>query len=531
MADSKTKQSEGNRASYDGFTSYFRVEPQKHIILPPFKDKKEIDVRYALIAPFAFAHIFWDPEEDELVYEVEEPQLSDDEKTLLKTIKIALEERINISYVGAVKSGTVIAYLESNLQSILLELGFRISKDSYLKLMYYIYRDFIGLDKIEPLMRDFFIEDIECNGIQTPVYIVHRKYENIRTNIIFYNLREITDFVEKLSQKCGRYVSYAKPLLDGTLPDGSRVNATYTGDITTRGPTFTIRKFTKEPWTPVSLMEFNTANAEIFAYLWLAIENKMNIMVIGETASGKTSFLNSILYFIPPEARINSIEDTREINLAHANWLPAVTRLGFGIPSASGQVYGEIELFDLLKESFRQAPDYVIVGEIRGKEAAVLFQGMASGHPSFGTMHAGSIETLIERLRTPPISLPASLVNSLDIVCIMSHIKGKEKNIRRLVEVDEIIHVEEAGASKYNKLLVWNPVTDSFIIKEDSVVLQKISQRTGMSISAIKQELSNRAKLLRVLSMRKITDFKKFTSIIKKYYEIPEVVIKEYGLG
>mgnify|MGYP001571231298 FL=1 len=328
-----------------GAPEFFIDLRPRFVKLPDFSEKEKINIRYPLLPPYAFAHIYWDNTAKELLYSVEEVLLTDTEKELLKLIQLGLEEMINISYAYASKSELIIKYLEKNVQSILAELGAKVSKQSYLKIMYYVYRDFIGLNEIEPMMNDFHIEDIECNGSETPLYIVHRRYQNMRTNVVFSDMKRLTDFVEKLAQKTGRYVSFAKPLLDGTLPDGSRVNATYTSDVTTHGPTFTIRKFTKDPLTPVHLLGYKTASPEIFGFFWLAIEHKFNIMAIGETASGKTTLLNSNLQFVPPEARIVSIEDTRELNLAHDNWIPAVARVGFGIPNLLGKQYGEISLF------------------------------------------------------------------------------------------------------------------------------------------------------------------------------------------
>ncbi|MBN2367483.1 type II/IV secretion system ATPase subunit, partial [Candidatus Woesearchaeota archaeon] len=422
-------------------------------------------------------------------------------------------------------------YLEKNVQSILVELGTKVSRETYLKLMYFIFRNSVGLNRIEPLLKDFYIEDIECNGLDFPIYIVHRKYENMRTNVIFKDMQELTDFVEKLAQKCGRYVSYAKPLLDGTLPDGSRVNATYSQDVTTRGPTFTIRKFTKDPWTPIHMINFGTATAKVFAYIWLAIEHKFNFMVIGETASGKTTFLNGILSFIPPDARVVSIEDTRELNLSHDNWMPTVTRSGFGIPNMMGKEYGEITLFDLLKESFRQAPDYVIVGEIRGQEAFVLFQGMASGHSSFGTFHAGSVETLVRRLETPPINLSPSLIESLDVVCVMTHMKETDKNIRRLKEVDEIMKMSaEIGKVDVNVPFEWDPLSDNILHKKGFYLFEKINKRTGIVVEELSREFELRAMLLQTMSNRKIQDFKEVNEIIKGYYLDKKKVLKEFRI-
>ncbi|MBI2175801.1 Flp pilus assembly complex ATPase component TadA [Candidatus Woesearchaeota archaeon] len=1018
----------------------------RFVKLPDISVKEKINVRYPLLPPYAFAHIYWDNTAKELLYSVEEVLLTDTEKELLKLIQLGLEEMINISYAYASKSELIIKYLEKNVQSILAELGAKVSRQAYLKIMYYVYRDFVGMNEIEPMMHDFYIEDIECNGVDTPIYIVHRRYQNMRTNIAFPEMKRLVDFVEKLAQKTGRYVSYAKPLLDGSLPDGSldfneqvvykkdgvvkvgkigevvdsyygsgdgpvavsklevpcfgkdlkiswkpvsyvyrhrlkpgeklprlkletgrevtltaahslfaltregvatrktselkegdyvavplkipdqpsvaeinvaaelaktpysgelvldnvpsavyeenkgqiraylaenykhpyeayyelrqkrilplklysllqeeslrkctvrptsavgipaflkvdkalarllgyyvaegwysdtsnayylwfalnrkethiveeirqtmkghfnldihiepdgkngvkvkvnsyalwilckevlrlakgarnkavpeimfnvgrelqeeflkawwegdygytvsdklisdvaylalftdkvisfqrrtktakfdgvrevtsdvnytqrlltkkleypymvpvevfnpfkethlrlrnkrisrarlleilsdkryerfanltlaphkflnewgkrsfiadneltekgklllneikvmkgliggdlgfvkikqieevgssaeyvydfsvegdenfiggaggicchnsRVNATYTSDVTAHGPTFTIRKFTKDPLTPVHLLGYKTASPDIFGFLWLAIENKFNIMAIGETASGKTTFLNSILQFVPPEARIVSIEDTRELNLAHENWIPAVGRVGFGIPNLLGKQYGEISLFDLLRETFRQNPDYVVVGEVRGKETYVLFQGMASGHPSFSTFHASSVETLIRRLETPPINLPASLVDSLDIVCSVMHVKDQRRNIRRVKDVKEIIEVkQQVGTVDSNTLFEWNQIEDTFVFNGNSHIMSIISKRTGAAIRELEEEMRVRGLLLSKLLEKNMTHYRDVTRVVNEYYKDPEGVKAFFGI-
>ena len=509
---------------------YIDLRP-KIIKLPPYEQKKTINVRYPLIPPFAYAHIYWDDKENELMYTVEEPILEDTENEILELIHLGLEEMINISFVRAAKSNILIQYLEKNVQSILIELGTKVSKKTYNKLMYYIYRNSVGLNEIEPLLNDYYVEDIECNGLNFPLYIVHRKYQNLKTTVIFKDATYMADFIEKLAQKTGRYISYAKPLLDGTLPDGSRVNATYTDDVTTRGPTFTIRKFTKEPWTPVHLIQSKTSTPEAFAYMWLVIEHKFNVMVVGETASGKTTFLNCIVDFIPPEARICSIEDTRELNLAHINWLPSVTRAGFGMPSILGTQYGEITLFDLLRESMRQAPDYVIVGEIRGAEAYVLFQGMASGHPSFSTFHAASVDTVVKRLETPPINLSPSLVEALDVVCICIHVKDQAKNVRRLKEIDEIQEIEQAlGKAKYNAVFEWDPLKDVIKFSKKTTIFEKITKRTGLTEAQLTNEMMMRAKLLQAMADKDISNFEEFNKVINDYYKDPESVLKRFNV-
>src|SRR3989338_5305791 len=253
-------------------------------------------------------------------------------------------------------------------------------------------------------------------------------------------------------------------------------------------------------------------------------------MVIGETASGKTTFLNSVMNFIPPEARVVSIEDTRELNLAHENWLPSVTRTGFGIPNILGQQYGEITLFDLLRETFRQNPDYVILGETRGEETYVLFQGMASGHPSFSTFHSASIEALVRRLSTAPINLSPSLIESLDVIAVVTHVKTLDKNIRRMRELNEIITVEENNKVASNTVFKWDPIKDVISFSGNSVMLEKISRRTGISVKDLQKEMKTRAVLIQKMYDQKIFDFKKVNEIINAYYKDPNSVLRRFNI-
>ena len=493
--------------------------------LPRVKDKTKIDIRYMLISPYASAHIYFDPKLLELIYEVEEPLLTKEERASLRRIESGMKEVININVLVEKTQEAMIDYLNKTARLLINELDLKIPENSYNKMFYYLFRDFIGLNEIEPLMRDYFIEDIECNGVKTPVYIVHRLYRNLKTNVIYKDLEYLGSFVEKLAQRSGKYISYASPLLDGSLPDGSRINATYTKDITSKGPTFTIRKFTKVPWTPVQLIALNTLSPEMLAYLWILIQYKSNILVTGGTASGKTTLLNALAFFIPPEARVVSIEDTREINLARENWLPSVARTAIG----TGKV-GEIDLFSLLKNSFRQNPDYVIVGEVRGKEAFVLFQGMASGHSSLSTIHADSVDTLIKRLETPPIELSATLVNTLDAIGIMTHAVVKKQQTRRLREIVEIVNVTPDGVALTNTPFMWNAGDDKFYFKKNSKVFEKIATRYGLKVEEIEEDFKKRTMLLYELYKRRIFNFEEVQKIINEYYKNPEVVLKKFGL-
>ena len=278
-------------------------------------------------------------------------------------------------------------------------------------------------------------------------------------------------------------------------------------------------------------MDFKTVSPEILAYIWLAIEHKSNILVIGGTGSGKTSLLNAIAFFIPPAARIVSIEDTRELNLRHENWLPAVSREGTGLASISGEHQGEVSMFSLLKESLRQRPDYIIVGEIRGKEAFVLFQGMSTGHPSFGTMHAESVDTVVKRLIMPPINLSPAMVEALDIACIITPAIVGGKDVRRIREISEIIKVNERGDVAINTPFVRDPAKDMFMFKTSSKVFEKIMKRTGMTWAELLKEFTNRARLLMAMYKNKIFGFAEVQDVIHQYYKTPNVVLKKFRLA
>ncbi len=496
--------------------------------IPPIKkisDKTKIDVRYCLVSPFAYVHIYWNPKEYEVLYEIEEPILTSEEEKAREKVVAAMRSMINFKEVLEGKEETLFEYIDRRFKLIAIELGIELTYESYKKIYYYLARDFIGFNEVEPLLRDYFVEDIECNGADSPVYLVHRIFRNLKTNLIFKENDALESFVEKLAQRCGKYISYAQPILDGSLPDGSRVNATYTKDVTSKGPTFTIRKFTKTPWTPPQLISFNTLSPEMLAYLWMLVQYKMNLLIVGGTASGKTTLLNAIAFFIPPEARVVSIEDTRELNLPRDNWLPSVSRSATGIKGL-----GEIDMYELLRASFRQNPDYVIVGEVRGKEASVLFQGMASGHSSIATIHADSIETVIKRLETPPIELSPTLLNVLDSMCVMTHAIVKNQETRKLREIVEIVNIGENDVALTNTPFVWDSAEDKFYFKKESRLFQKIYHRYGIPTEELYKEFKKRAELLYRFYQKKVFGFSEVQELINEYYKKPHEVLAKFGL-
>ena len=499
----------------------FRILPQRKMM----SLSEKLPVRYPLLEPFAYANIRKDIIENVITYNVVEPILNETENYILKKLKQGFVETVNISPTAIKNEEELMKFLESKVRELIDDYGFDISSQQYMKILYYIYRDFAGFNEIEPLLHDPYIEDIGADGIGSPIYIVHQKFGSIRTNIVYKNEDTLREFVVKLAERCDRYISYAEPLLDGSLPDGTRVQATLAEDVTTRGPTFSIRKFRKEPYTPVDIINMKTSSTESMAYLWFAIESRVNVLICGGTATGKTSFLNAISLFIPIEYKIVSIEDTREISLPHEHWIPGVSRVGF-----TGTKVGEVTMFDLLRESFRQNPDYLIVGEVRGEEAYVMFQGMASGHPSFSTIHAASLDDVVKRLESPPIKLSPSLIEVLDMAIIMIHTREKGKSARRIKEIMEVQGIDkDTGKATANKVFYWVPSDDHIEYSGYSWVINKISIAKGIPVNDIYKEIENRKKVLEWMQKKNIRSLKDVSKYIIMYHKNREKLLRLMG--
>ncbi|MEM2086906.1 MAG: type II/IV secretion system ATPase subunit, partial [Archaeoglobaceae archaeon] len=311
----------------------------------------------------------------------------------------------------------------------------------------------------------------------------------------------------------GKHISLANPIVDSTLPDGSRLQATFGTEVTPRGSSFTIRKFATQPLTPLDLVRFGTIPIGIMAYLWLAIEHKLSVIVVGETASGKTTTLNSILMFVPPDAKIVSIEDTREIRLYHDNWLAQVTRTGIGEQ--------EIDMYDLLKAALRQRPDYIVVGEVRGKEAQTLFQAMSTGHASYSTFHAGDINQMVYRFESDPLNVPRSMLQFLDIVLVQNMYLRGAKRIRRTKEINEILGIDPADKNLLvNQFARWDAKRDEHI---EVSIPKKLEKIATSRMDDVYEELQRRRKYLEWMIKSGVKDYTEFTKLIHNYYRNPEI--------
>ncbi|MBI2579479.1 MAG: type II/IV secretion system ATPase subunit [Candidatus Aenigmarchaeota archaeon] len=495
-------------------------------------DPNSVAMKYPLIPKkpkegervYAYVDIHFDKTRSEMVYNLVEPHIDARKKAILEEIKDYIQEKVDVNF-GHIKRDEAVNYILGIFEKAVKFLRIRIDQKSLDDIRYYVIRDFIGLEKIEPLMQDPNIEDISCDGIGIPIFVYHRngKIGSIKTNTAFEDKESADSFVNKLAERCGKSVSVAKPLLDGTLPDGSRVQATLGSDIARHGSNFTIRMFTEEPLTPVDLIRSGMCDLKTMALVWFAVEHMSSILVSGGTATGKTSLLNAFSLFIKPQMKIVSIEDTAELRLPHSHWVPEVARTSIAVGR-------EVDMFELLRESLRQRPDYIIVGEVRGKEAYVLFQQMATGHAGFSTIHADSFQKLVDRLITPPIELPPNLLENLDLVIFIRRIKRGNKYKRRIDSVVEMLGVDPNNRPVVNEIIKWNPSSDTFASASKSTILRKIAEKSNMTDGDINEEIKRRAAILQWLSDRNINDYRKVSSVINLYYISPEFVMKKIGI-
>ncbi len=474
----------------------------------------------------SYAKIYWNDAKNRYQYDVVQPPISEAMQKLLVRIKNLLEEKLDVDFTK-MKEIEVKEYLHHQVDELMDYFGIKISDTDKQILLYYIDRDFLGLGLVEPLMHDPEIEDISCDGAGVPIFVFHRnpRIGSIITNLVINDVDELDSYLIRLAQLTGQSVSVIDPLLNGTLPDGSRIQGTLGTDIAKRGSNLTIRKFTKYPFTPTHFLNYGTLDIKTLAFLWMCTDYGFSILASGGTATGKTSFLNMLSLFIKPEMKIVSIEDTGEIQLPHPHWVPQVARVS--VSDEKNKQRGDVDLFDLLRESLRQRPDYIIVGEVRGREAYVLFQQMATGHASLATIHAENFDKLVDRLITPPIELPPSLIESLDVVVFMSNLRYRGKFVRKVQGIFEIIGYNyEKNRPKVNQVIEWDSNTDKFILKNKSQILHRIMKKTGLKEDQIKEEMKRRMIVLYWMRERNIIDYRDVGRIVNLYYNYPLQVLE-----
>ncbi len=504
------------------------------------RDKFNLNITYPINPPYAFANIFYNKTRGEFNYHIKEPQLSTQEETQLKDLKEKLEatmdqEELPIDETFTFsKSKQLTDYLSNRFETILDLYDISVPAQRKPIMLFHLEKDLLGMSRADSILKDPFVEDIGCNGPNIPLYLYHRVFGSMKTNIIYPHELELNKFILKLAQISGKHVSVYSPILDAVLHDGSRINLTLGNEVTKKGSTFTIRKFSHDPISPIDLIRFGSITSEMMAYYWTLIEHKKSILLSGGTASGKTTLLNAICMLIKPEDKIVSIEDTPEIHIDHENWIQSVSRSGYGKASGisgisglsgvsgisgGGGGPGSVDMFDLLVAALRQRPEYILVGEIRGREAFTLFQAIAVGHASMSTVHAGSISELLHRIENQPMNIPRVLFQSIDAVGFIGQVIYDGKRVRRTKNIVEVLEVEPDTENLLtNQAFKWNPKDDTFRYTGRSFVLEKIAEETGKDIDDVLTELKRKKYYLDLLDQNNVTYYKKVGQAIALYY-------------
>ncbi len=517
-----------------GFSSLFKAiraeqegyDPKKHgplvdLSFHPKPGLEEMEM-YPVNEPYAYIRITYDHSTHEYTYHVIEPELTDPEKDLLKELKERLFETLDIN-TKDISRDEARKKLRTATEDIIHDYGIKLDPVQIEKIHYNMHKDFLGDGLIDPIMHDKYIEDISCDGVHTPIFAFHSSYESMKTTLAYHVSEDLDSFVTKLAQRAGKYISIAEPILDATMQDGSRIQMTLGTEVTAHGSTFTIRKFKDEPITPTDLIEWHTFSPLAIAYIWLAVENGKSSIFAGGTASGKTTALNAISLFIPPMAKIVSLEDTREVKLPHPNWIPSVTRDSF---DTAGR--GEINMYELLRAAMRQRPEYIIVGEVRGKECQTLFQAMSTGHVTYSTTHADSVASVVHRIENPPMDVPRNMLSALDFICIQVQARVGGKRIRRNKQIVEVLDIDpRTNELITNEVFKWRSATDEHSYSGKSYVLEEIMESKGWNENRMREELKRRQEVLEWMRIKKIRHYKDVAKILISYHRDPEAVIEK----
>lgn len=447
------------------------------------------------ISDMASIRILENTDDLELYYYVQEPELTKDQWEIFRRMKKTLE---TILPEIMLHSGTnnrqgedqILRYSHSSYDS---------SDDELRKKFdYYLSRDYFGYGIIDPIVLDKHVEDISCVSPGIPLFVYHSKYDIVKTNIIFRTEDSLSSYLIRLAQKCNRSISVRNPILDGATTEGHRVEGAYGREITSLGSCFTARLYRKKAFSPSDILRSEMADDAILAYLWLAVENLQSAMIAGPPGSGKTSFLNALMTLAPENSKILSIEETRELNIQHPNWVSTATR---EVPSDMRAVGTQsITLFDLVKSAMRQRPTYIVVGEVRGEETYSLFQAMSTGHTTYSTIHADSIDSLVSRLESEPMNIPKILISGLKIVIFLTYYRKGNRIQRRISEIDEIVGVDSrTGEILYNSVFRFNPINESWYMSGESLLMNLMEERMNETSMGIRKRFNDRREIVRKL--------------------------------
>lgn len=460
-------------------------------------------------------------------YELLKPNFSNEEKILLDELRdnlvdlaISSGDNFQIDEVGLLKD--IKEFLKLKLSNNDMN-NANSSYGNVDKLANKLFEDIIGYGEIDPLIKDDFLEEIMVIGTNKPVFVYHREYGMMESNLIFKTDEEIISIIDSIARQINRRIDQESPILDARLADGSRVNATLP-PVSADGPSITIRKFKKDPLTVIDLIIGKTLNSDLAAFLWLCVDGlgvkPANAIISGGTSSGKTTTLNALAAFINPRERIITIEDTLELQIPHNHTVRMETR-----PS-NIENKGELNMDDLVKNSLRQRPDRVIVGEVRGREAVTLFTALNTGYSGFGTLHSNSSRETITRLINPPMNVPKLMISAIDFVIMQNRIyRSDGVSVRRVSEVVEVVGMEE-GTVQLNKIFQWNGKTDEIEnVSISSNTLQSLGNIKGLTVNELHSEIKRRKSVLDFLAKNNIRSINGLGKVIENYYLDPNTVL------
>lgn len=470
--------------------------------------------------PYAYLATVFDTSTNEPCLWVVEPALDRFEEYVRDDLEATF--RTELMYAEETGEQPSREVFNREAKRIIQEYAASVSSTSLHKILYYLRRDFIGYGTIDPLMRSPAVEDISCSGSDVPIHVYHREHGNITTNRRL-GADQLDSYVLRLAQRAGKHLSVSNPLVDASLPDGSRVQATLGGDVTTRGSNFTIRNFTDTPFTPVELIDTGTFSVEQMAFFWFAVQNNRSLLFAGATGSGKTTSMNSMSFFISPQSKIVSIEDTPELSLPHDNWIQSVSREPTG-----DQGRGEVSMYNLLEASLRQRPEYILVGEIRTdpRVASTFFQAISTGHTAYTTFHANSVQGLLSRMQNDPLSVPGQMIAELDLVSIQKQVRVDGENVRRNSEIVEIIpRNDDSGTLQTRSVFERDPAADRFDRARTSQTIEDIRQERGWSTNRVQEEIEQRREILEYLQTNGINGYDEVVQTTTMFARRPDAVL------
>ncbi len=435
---------------------------------------------------------------------------------MLKETRIKIEEIFDIAAIKKLKSN-----FTSQARKVLERKMPGIDRNASDILIALLIHNTLGLGKLEVLLADDELEEITVNTAKEPIWVYHKELGWLKTNIILNTEQEIHNYASIIGRRVGRQITILNPLLDAHLITGDRANATLF-PISTKGNTLSIRKFARKPWTMTDFIENQTLSIDVTAFLWTVIQYELNMIVAGGTSSGKTSFLNSLMPFMPPSHRIISIEDTRELQLPDfLHWVPLTSRQ----PNPEGK--GEVTMLELLINSLRMRPDRIVVGEIRkASQAEVLFEAMHTGHSVYATMHADTVEQVLRRLTNPPINIPDVMLESMHCIAVMH--RDRRKGYRRLYQLAELLPTGEMGnriAIEPNLLYRARPTGEIVMHSESIRIFDSMAMHTGMTRKEFNQDLEDKANVIKWLVKNKINTINDIGLVVAKYYSEPDSIL------